>query len=154
MFTLSRDGSYYIVSAHPSGDVDEITELEIPAKHKGKPVKQINSLSPFIALEKVIIPDSVTTIGYRSFFGCAALSEIAIPDSVTAIDKEALKDVKEEIKTKLKDRKLNNDETLYYTTLQEIREANKIKWNDDVLKKAYKNYMEKIIEAAKEQAAQ
>ena len=69
-------------------------------------------------------------------------------------DKEALKDVKEEIKTKLKDRKLNNDETLYYTTLQEIREANKIKWNDDVLKKAYKNYMEKIIEAAKEQAAQ
>ena len=69
-------------------------------------------------------------------------------------DKEALKDIKEDIKTKLKDRKLNNDSTLYYTTLQEIREANKIKWNDDVLKKAYNDYMEEIIEAAKKQATQ
>lgn len=69
-------------------------------------------------------------------------------------DKEKLKNIKEDIKNKLKDRKLNNDATLYYTTLQEIREANKIKWNDDVLKKAYKNYMEEIIETAKEQAKQ
>ena len=69
-------------------------------------------------------------------------------------DKEALKDIKDDIKTKLKDRKLNNDSTLYYTTLQEIREANNIKWNDDVLKKAYKDYMAEIIEAAKEQAVQ
>lgn len=69
-------------------------------------------------------------------------------------EKEALKNVKNDIKEKLKDRKLNNDSTLYYTTLQEIREANKIKWNDDVLKKAYNDYMEEIIEAAKKQAAQ
>lgn len=69
-------------------------------------------------------------------------------------EKEALKNVKNDIKEKLKDRKLKNDSTLYYTTLQEIREANKIKWNDDVLKKAYNDYIEKIIEAAKEQATQ
>mgnify|MGYP003294197400 CR=1 FL=1 len=69
-------------------------------------------------------------------------------------EKEALKNVKNDIKEKLKDRKLNNDSTLYYTTLKEIREANKIKWNDDVLKKAYNDYMEEIIEAAKEQATQ
>lgn len=69
-------------------------------------------------------------------------------------EKEALKNVKNDIKEKLKDRKLNNDSTLYYTTLQEIREANKIKWNDDVLKKAYNDYMEEIIEAAKKQATQ
>lgn len=69
-------------------------------------------------------------------------------------EKEALKNVKNDIKEKLKDRKLNNDSTLYYTTLQEIREANKIKWNDDVLKKAYKDYIEEIIEAAKKQATQ
>ena len=69
-------------------------------------------------------------------------------------EKEALKDIKEDIKTKLKERKLNNDSTLYYTTLQEIREANNIKWNDDVLKKAYKDYMDEIIEAAKKQATQ
>ena len=69
-------------------------------------------------------------------------------------EKEALKDIKENIKTKLKERKLNNDSTLYYTTLQEIREANNIKWNDDVLKKAYKDYMDEIIETAKKQATQ
>lgn len=69
-------------------------------------------------------------------------------------EKEALKDIKEDIKTKLKERKLNNDSTLYYTTLQEIREANNIKWNDDVLKKAYKDYMDEIIETAKKQATQ
>lgn len=69
-------------------------------------------------------------------------------------EKEALKNVKNDIKEKLKDRKLNNDSTLYYTTLQEIREANKIKWNDDVLKKAYNDYIEEIIEAAKKQATQ
>ena len=69
-------------------------------------------------------------------------------------EKEALKNVKNDIKEKLKYRKLNNDSTLYYTTLQEIREANKIKWNDDVLKKAYNDYMEEIIEAAKKQATQ
>ena len=61
---------------------------------------------------------------------------------------------KKKLKTKLKERKLNNDSTLYYTTLQEIREANNIKWNDDVLKKAYKDYMDEIIETAKKQATQ
>lgn len=67
-------------------------------------------------------------------------------------DKEKLENIKDDIKETLKDRKLENDSTLYYTTLQEIREANNIKWNDDVLKKAYKEYMEDLIEAAKEQA--
>lgn len=69
-------------------------------------------------------------------------------------EKEALKKIKKDIKTTLKDRKLENDSTLYYTTLQEIREANKIKWNDDELKKAYKEYMEDLIEAAKKQTTQ
>ena len=85
MFTLSRDGSYYIVSAHPSGDVDEITELEIPAKHKGKPVKQINSLSPFIALEKVIIPENVSYIGDYAFSCCENLKEAVLPENITQV---------------------------------------------------------------------
>ena len=39
-------------------------------------------------LEKVIIPESVTTIGKRAFSGCS-LSEINIPSSVVSIDDEA-----------------------------------------------------------------
>ena len=65
-------------------------------------------------------------------------------------DKSKLKDVKEEIKEKLREEKLNNDPTLYYETLMSIREDNKIKWNDDVLKNAYNKYMQDLIDSVKE----
>ena len=65
-------------------------------------------------------------------------------------DKAKLKDVKDEIKEKIRTEKLNNDSSLYYETLVDIREESKIKWNDDVLKKAYDNYMQELIKSAKE----
>ena len=67
-------------------------------------------------------------------------------------EKEPLKDLKNEIKEKLKERKLNEDITLYYETLEAVREENNIKWNDDVLKKAYNEYLDKILESANKQA--
>ncbi len=66
--------------------------------------------------------------------------------------KPKLKDVKKDIKEKLTKEKLNDSETLYYETLMAIREDNKIKWNDDSLKKAYKEYMDKLIKKAEESA--
>ena len=69
-------------------------------------------------------------------------------------EKEPLKDLEDEIKEKLKDRKLNEDVTLYYQTLVDVRKENNIKWNDDVLKKAYEEYVDKIIESAKKQTQQ
>lgn len=36
-------------------------------------------------LERIMIPDSVTTIGAEAFYGCTSLSIIMIPDSVTNI---------------------------------------------------------------------
>ena len=44
--------------------------------------------------------------------------------------------------------KLNGDSTLYYKTLIKVREASEISWNDSTLKKAYDNYMDKLIENA------
>lgn len=64
-------------------------------------------------------------------------------------DKAKLKDVKKEIKDKIKEQKLNNDKSLYYVSLKEIREENKISWNDDTLKKAYEEYMDKLIDSTK-----
>ena len=65
-------------------------------------------------------------------------------------DKAEYKEVKAEIKDKLREEKLNNDASLYYETLIKVREENKIKWNDDVLKKAYDDYMQELIKSAKE----
>ena len=62
--------------------------------------------------------------------------------------KPKLDDVKDEIKEKLRDEKLNNDNALYYEALRDYREEQKIKFNDDTLKKAYENYMKELIENA------
>ena len=64
-------------------------------------------------------------------------------------DKPKLKEVKDDIKEKLTKQKLNDDNTLYYEALKGIREENKIKWNDDILKSAYDNYMNELITQAK-----
>ena len=34
---------------------------------------------------EIIIPDTVTTIGFNSFFGCSNLTSINIPNKVTSI---------------------------------------------------------------------
>ncbi|MBR5370334.1 MAG: peptidylprolyl isomerase [Bacilli bacterium] len=65
-------------------------------------------------------------------------------------NKAKLEDVKDSIKSTLRTQKLDNDTTLYYKSLISIREDNKIKWNDDVLKKAYDDYMQELIKSAQE----
>ena len=66
-------------------------------------------------------------------------------------EKPALKDVKKDIKEKLATQKLNDDNALYYEALKGYREDKKLSWNDDVLKKAYNEYMDNLIENAKKQ---
>ena len=65
--------------------------------------------------------------------------------------KPKLKDVKKDIKEKIRKQRLEDDSTLYYETLIKFREENKLKWNDDKLKKAYNEYMQKLIDNAKKQ---
>ena len=60
-------------------------------------------------------------------------------------EKPKLKDAKKEIKEKLREQKLTNDPSLHYQTLIDIREENKISWNDDELKKQYKELMDQLI---------
>ena len=63
--------------------------------------------------------------------------------------KPKLKEVKDDIKEKIRDKKLEDSNTLYYETLKAIREDNKLSWNDDVLKQAYEKYMNDLIDQAK-----
>lgn len=64
-------------------------------------------------------------------------------------EKPKLKDVKDDVKEKLTKQKLNEDNSLFYEALVKYRDNNKISWNDDVLKKAYENHMNELIENAK-----
>ena len=63
-------------------------------------------------------------------------------------DKPKLKEVKDDIKDTIVTNKLDNDKTLYEKTLIEIREKKKINWKDSVLKDAYENYNDNLIEQA------
>ena len=40
----------------------------------------------------VTIPPSLTSIGYRAFFGCSSLTSVAIPASATSIERLAFLD--------------------------------------------------------------
>ena len=64
-------------------------------------------------------------------------------------DKPKLDEVKDDIKEKIKTEKLQSNQSLYYETLMEIRNDSKITWNDTTLKNAYNEYMDKLIENAK-----
>jgi len=64
-------------------------------------------------------------------------------------EKSKLDDVKDEIKQKIREEKMSNDSSLYYTALKEWRESNKLTFNDSALKSKYNAYMDDMIEKAK-----
>lgn len=66
--------------------------------------------------------------------------------------KPSLKDSKKEILDTLKDQKLQDDPTLHYQALIDIRKENKITWNDSKLKKAYNDLMDDLLEQASQSA--
>lgn len=63
-------------------------------------------------------------------------------------EKPKLKEVKDSIKETLTNNKLNNNSTLHYETLMDIREENNIKWNDDELEKQYNELMDQLIKTS------
>ena len=65
-----------------------ITEVEIPVG-----TTTLNkSLSYCTSITKVVLPDTLKTIGYEAFRGCSDLTSIEIPESVTSIDGYAFYD--------------------------------------------------------------
>lgn len=86
-YTLSDDGTYYIVSANTTGITRE-KEITIPATHDGKPVKEVaeSGFRSFNHTEKIILPEGITKIGDYAFNGWrGVLKSITLPDSVEEI---------------------------------------------------------------------
>ena len=83
------DGIYYVVSA--DGTYAEVftylgasTRVNIASSYYGVPVTSIyNEAFKNTAVTTVVIPDSVTSIGDKAFYGCSSLTNVEIPDSVT-----------------------------------------------------------------------
>ena len=63
-------------------------------------------------------------------------------------EKPKLKKVREEIKTTLAEAKLENNTSLHYQTLKDIREDKNIKWNDSKLEKQYEELMDQLIQSS------
>ncbi|MBP5510848.1 MAG: leucine-rich repeat domain-containing protein, partial [Kiritimatiellae bacterium] len=65
----------------------DVTELVIPAQMNGKTVTSIGYRAFYgcSGLTSVTIPDTVTYIGVAAFYGCSGLTSVTIPDSVTSI---------------------------------------------------------------------
>ncbi len=64
-------------------------------------------------------------------------------------EKESLDKVKDKIKENLTNKKISEDNSLYYESLVKFRESKNIKWNDSELEKSYNDYMNKLIEQSK-----
>jgi foldase protein PrsA len=169
--------SHILISVDVADDAtdEEKEEAEAAAKEKAeKIIEKLNNGKSFTKLAKKYSDDESTAsnggdLGYFDLDEMVSEFSDAVKDlSVNEYTKEPVKTqygyhiilktgekdkpklskVKDEIKETLRDNKLDEDSTLYYVALQEIREKKKISWNDDTLKAAYEKYMEDLIEAA------
>lgn len=169
--------SHILISVDVKDDAkdEEIKKAEEKAKSKAqKIIKELNDGKKFADLAKKYSDDDATknkggdlgTFKYNDMVTefSAACKDLEVNEYTkepvktqygyhiilkTKQEKKAkLKDVKDEIKETLTSNKLNNDKTLFYKTLMNIRNDKKIRWNDSVLEKAYNEYMDSLIEQA------
>ena len=83
IYELSDDGSYAMVVGYNG----TATKIKIAESYQGVPVKEIyrDSFKHNDIITSVVIPDSVTTIGYYALSNCDSLTSIVFGDSVTTI---------------------------------------------------------------------
>ncbi len=95
-YTLSSDRNYYIASSfdpYISGMIRSVSEIVIAKTYNGKVVKEIGSSfcapdEPF-ALERVYLPDTITTINTNAFAYLDNFKTIVLSENVTTIKKKA-----------------------------------------------------------------
>lgn len=83
--TLNSDGKTYAVSG--IGTCTE-TSVSVPYTYKGKPVTAIldSAFAGNTKITKVVIPESIVSVGKFAFSGCTALKEVKIYVGVVRID--------------------------------------------------------------------
>lgn len=103
-YVLSDDESFYIVTGLGNcADSDVI----IPSEYDGKPIKSIDSQAFMLdgadRITSVIIPDSVTSIGFGAFNNCKRLTAVTLPNGITRIEQITFYECTELVNIKLPD---------------------------------------------------
>lgn len=89
-YSLNADGkSYTVIGMGEATDTDVI----IPPKHNGLPVTAIGDkafkgyYNSAVKVESIIVPDSVTEIGYGAFSGSLTLKSVSLGKGITKINR-------------------------------------------------------------------
>ena len=86
VYAKSSDNTYAEVIDYTAS----ATEVVIAAEYEGLPVTHISDGSfKYKSITSVLIPDTVSSIGYEAFSHCTSLMSITIPESVTSIGQSA-----------------------------------------------------------------
>lgn len=73
------------------GGFYDLPVAEVPHEYEGMPIVGVDeqAFSEFLNLQKVILPQTIETIGSRAFAACPALKEVYLPGSVVSISEDA-----------------------------------------------------------------
>lgn len=88
IYTLSDDGFAYTVSGIT---VKTVSEIIVPDEYRGKPVTEIadEAFKDCSSATRIVIPNSVKTIGRSALRGCGALTSLSIPFSGRQLNAKA-----------------------------------------------------------------
>ena len=152
--------SHILITPDVASDATEKEKEKAEKKAKKEAesiIKELNEGKDFATLAKKYSDDTATKTdgGDLGYFNTDDMDENFIEavkdlknDEYTKEPvKTQLKEVRDEIKTTLAQAKLDNNTTLHYQTLKDIREDKKIKWNDSKLEKQYEELMDQLIQS-------
>lgn len=74
-----------------AGGFYDLPVAEVPHEYEGMPIVAVDeqAFSEFLNLQKVVLPQTIETIGSRAFAICPALKEVYLPASVVSISEDA-----------------------------------------------------------------
>lgn len=89
-YTLQSDGTYFISGIGTFCG----TELIIPDTYEGIPVTGITKDAFYLSylIERVVISNNITKIGYNGFRQCTRLEDVVLPSNVTQLEQSCFQD--------------------------------------------------------------